>query len=212
MKPKTLTIAAIGLIAVALATSALLLEYELEYEYIGSSSVEAPVSISVEKGKPAEASTMTNSGNGPGDRIVMILGTESCPHCRAMISFFKENFPGRAFFCEIANTNSTCRNAFSFLVRGGVTMGVPTMVVCDKSRSTVEGIIIGELKNVTWWQMAFENGVPGSNETVIPVYAGEEPIGTVRITQGNMTNLYDLLCSATLADAQKLVKPIDIDS
>lgn len=201
MKPKTLTIIAIGLIAVALAASALL----LEYEYIGGSSVKAPVSISVvEKGKPAEASTMTNSGNGPGDRIVMILGTESCPHCRAMISFFKENFPGRAFFCEIANTNSTCRNAFSFLVRGGVTMGVPTMVICDKSRSIVEGIIIGELKNVAWWQKAFEKGVPGSNETVIPVYAGEKPIGTVRITEGNMTSLYDLLCSATLADAQKL--------
>jgi len=153
---------------------------------------------------PAASSTATSSQQELHGRMVVILGTESCPHCRAMEAFFREELPGRAYFCEITEKGSSCEAAFSLLVGKRVTMAVPTMVVCDPDKRAVEGIIIGEFRDAKWWRNVLENGLPGSNETSIPVYMVNRIAGAMEVEPGAMEKLYSVLCNDTLADARPL--------
>ncbi|BES80548.1 hypothetical protein [Pyrodictium abyssi] len=153
---------------------------------------------------PAASTTATSSQQEIHGRIVVILGTESCPHCRAMEAFFREELPGRAYFCEITEKGSSCEAAFGLLVSKRVTMAVPTMVVCDTDRRVVEGIIIGEFRDAKWWRNVLENGLPGGNETSIPVYMVDRVTGAMEVEPRAMEKLYSVLCNATLADAKPL--------
>lgn len=197
-------------ILVAVLSTALLLA--LDHIYAGeaattvpaaSTTATSPQAISPLPG-PAASTTTTSSQQELHKRIVVILGTRSCPHCRAMEAFFQEELPGRTYFCEITEKGSSCEAAFSLLVSKRVTMAVPTIVVCDPIKRIVEGIVIGEYRNATWWRNVLEKGLPGGNETSIPVYMVNRITGAMEVEPGAMEKLYGVLCNDTLADARLL--------
>ncbi|KSW11621.1 hypothetical protein CF15_01975 [Pyrodictium occultum] len=154
-------------------------------------------------GGPGPTATPAAGAEPPG-RYIVILGSAACPHCRAMEAFFEEKLPGVAYFCDIDARGSSCWRAFSLLVAERVTLGVPTIVVCDAESHRVDGIVVGEYEDAGWWRSILSNGVSTGNATTIPVYIGGRLAGFVGARLGGMGSLYNLLCRETLADARAL--------
>lgn len=81
---------------------------------------------------------------------LVIIGTLSCPHCRAMKDFLPSLGIG-TYFCEIARKGSVCAKAFMELFESGIAPGVPVIVACSNLTKSILFIEVGEYRSQTWW-------------------------------------------------------------
>ena len=136
----------------------------------------------------------------PSSLYLVILGTEGCPHCRAMKEYLPE-IVNDTYFCEIMRQDSACAKAFMELVTAGITKGVPTIVACNKLTGQVVFVVVGEYRDTAWWRKVLAN--PPSEPTV---YVEGKPVTTLDpVTAQKVSRL---VCAEAVekGDASKLDK------
>ena len=101
-----------------------------------------------------------------GNVSVVILGIESCPHCRAMKSFL-DVIGVRWSFCSLEKRD--CLKVFRLLYEAGVARGVPVCVVCRGT--VVEAVVVGEVKDRLLWEEVLRD-----NDGDIDIYSGIKPV------------------------------------
>jgi glutaredoxin len=126
----------------------------------------------------------------------VIIGTEGCPHCRAMKEFLP-SIGADTYFCEIMRSGSVCAKAYMELVTEGITQGVPVIAACSNTSKQLLFIEIGEYRNATWWRLAVAS--PSGSPAVYEAGKRVSDLDPVLAEK-----LYRLLCVEALRDAEKL--------
>lgn len=156
-------------------------------------------------GEAGAAATPVSSGCGGGSGslcspvgsvYLVIIGTESCPHCRAMEGFLP-GMGAAVFFCEIAEKGSTCAKAFMELFTSGVAPGVPVVAACSNLSKSLLFIEVGEYRNATWWRRVLLNP-PREPE----VYVAGKPKSSLDPVLAE--KLSRLICVDAVKDAKQL--------
>ncbi|MFN3267635.1 MAG: hypothetical protein ACK416_00080 [Zestosphaera sp.] len=104
---------------------------------------------------------------------LVVFGSKSCPHCKALHDFFNENYQGKYYFfwVEDAAASNLFRELATIELNHGLSqnyaLAVPqTLVLVD---GAPVAIVIGEVTNTKFW-----NELMSSKATdVIVVYLGE---------------------------------------
>ena len=100
---------------------------------------------------------------------IYMYGSSKCPHCRAMDSFFSQNYSSIFSFCNMVN-NKTCILIFSRLINlTGTGPYIPTIIVTKNNK--VDFLFIGQFTNSTFWNKMINSNIQ-QNRNSIPVYAG----------------------------------------
>ncbi|MCC6054730.1 MAG: hypothetical protein LM589_05390 [Thermosphaera sp.] len=124
------------------------------------------------------------------DILFYMYGLTTCPHCRALDSFFNQTFPNKYVKCWV-DLDSTCYSNLVNLYRDMVKnysvpeelLGVPTTLVIKmgSNGNTTLAIVIGEVKNKDFWlQLTKLEPSPAPR-----IYIGEKLFGPTTTTQAN---------------------------
>jgi len=131
------------------------------------------------------------------DILFYMYGLTTCPHCRALDSFFNQTFPNKYVKCWV-DLDSTCysnlMNLYQVMVKNYSVsadfLGVPTTLVIKmgSNGNTTLAIVIGEVKNKDFW-LQLAKLEPSSSPRI---YIGEKPFGTTTTTQADNSLLLSI--------------------
>ena len=122
--------------------------------------------------------------SAPSDVLFYVYGMSTCPHCRVLHDFLRENYPNNFFFCDVY-TSTECRDYFAkYLEATGLPGYVPQTIVV-KNMSYVLAIVIGEVTNTAF----FDSLTKLEPSLEVPLYEGTALVGYLRLVNMSVHRL-----------------------